>query len=87
MNGFEEYLNTTVTSTSVVSRLGDSLRMITTVIDHFVFNTINIPRHVGFLCSRKNWIHKKHMSSLSNLLTNIVLPAAILTSFNVNRAA
>jgi predicted permease len=41
---------------------------------------------IGFLCIRKNWIHKNHISSLSNLLTNIVLPSAILTSFNVNIA-
>ena len=59
--------------------------MITTVIDQCLILLIFLV--IGFLCSRKNWIHKKHMSSLSNLLTNIVLPAAILTSFNVNIAA
>lgn len=41
---------------------------------------------IGFLCTKKSWIRKSHISSLSNLLTNIVLPSAILTSFNVNIA-
>ncbi|MCJ0917210.1 hypothetical protein BU006_12185 [Mammaliicoccus sciuri] len=56
--------------------------MITTVINQCLILLVFLL--IGFLCSRKYWIHESHISSLSNLLTNIVLPAAILTSFNVN---
>ncbi|MBF7018106.1 AEC family transporter [Staphylococcus durrellii] len=58
--------------------------MITTVIDQCLILLLFLI--VGFVCTRKIWIHKNHMSSLSNLLTNIVLPSAILSSFNVNVA-